>query len=224
MTSRAALTARSDAVIILVDATQGPLPINREDIILGWQFSSGPVMIGFSQSSLIDDAELLELEELEMRELLRTYGLPADRATVFFDSSNAPTKLPKGYDAIAEILSKIEAESGPPEELAATNSFEAWVYSLADLEAYERGISKTISTGSYRIIFGHIAMDAELVVTSPIPPGENGTVRVNLLEDAGTLDTTRFVIGSPAHVIAVGVAVVGVPDADDESPDVPGEK
>jgi translation elongation factor EF-Tu-like GTPase len=62
----AALHAASVAVI-LVDATDGPLPVNREDILLTRQFCRGTVMIGFSKSALVKDEELLDLEVMEVR-------------------------------------------------------------------------------------------------------------------------------------------------------------
>ena len=59
----AALHAASVAVI-LVDATEGPLPVNREDVLLTRQFCRGTVMVAFSKSALVEDGELLDLEEM----------------------------------------------------------------------------------------------------------------------------------------------------------------
>jgi len=71
------------------------------------QFCRGTVLIAFTRSEQIDDAELLELEELEVRELMNAYDLPGDTAHVCFDSVEARTRLPKGLSSIVKILNTL---------------------------------------------------------------------------------------------------------------------
>ncbi len=65
----------------------------------------------FSNTSLIEDSELLELEELECRELFNSHGLPGDDVTIVFDSVDAPLSpdddRPKGWDAINEYINTL---------------------------------------------------------------------------------------------------------------------
>lgn len=200
---RAKLLASADVAMILVDATQGPLPVNREDVLLSRQFCRGPVMIGFSRSAAVDDPELLELEELEMRELLNSYELPGDSATLCFDSEQAKTKHPKGFPAIAGLLSKLEpvAEASP---LQSVREIEASVYVLADAEAFKRSLVRPIEGGTFRVLFGEHEVDAELRAEKAIQPGSSGPVSIAFPQLLNLPPGARFVISREGHAIAAG--------------------
>lgn len=200
---RAELLVSADVAIILVDATQGPLPINREDILLSRQFCRGPVIVAFSRSASIDDPELLELEQIEMRELLNTYDLPGNIATVCFDSESARTKLPKGFPAVAKILSTLDP-IGHAHLSESAQSMEASVYALADLECFKRGIATPIHNGTYRVVFGHLAVDAQIQTSKAVQPASSGSVSIHLLEPLDLHSNARFVISSQGHAIGAG--------------------
>ena len=99
---RAALIATADACLIVVNCSDGPMPVNREDIQLARQFCRGRVSVAFSWTHLVADPDLYELEEIEMRDLMNAYDLPGDTAPMFFDTHNAATRLPRGYAAAAK--------------------------------------------------------------------------------------------------------------------------
>ena len=70
--------AQMDGAIIVVAATDGPMPQTREHILLARQVGVPNLIVFLNKCDMVDDAELLELVELEVRELLTTYGYPGD--------------------------------------------------------------------------------------------------------------------------------------------------
>lgn len=129
-------------------------------------------MVGFSKSALVEDAELIDLEVVELRDLLNKYDFPGDTAAVGFDSESARTKLPKGYSAIADLIAKMSAAASPTLSQPLQN-VTAGLYVLADMEAFKRGIARPVGSGSYQIIFGEQVLEArEFRQTNPfsLPP------------------------------------------------------
>lgn len=70
--------AQMDGAIIVVAATDGPMPQTREHILLARQVGVPHLVVFMNKCDLVDDPELLELVEMEVRELLSTYGYPGD--------------------------------------------------------------------------------------------------------------------------------------------------
>ncbi len=70
--------AQMDGAILVVAATDGPMPQTREHILLARQVGVPTLVVFMNKVDLVDDAELLELVELEVRELLSKYGFPGD--------------------------------------------------------------------------------------------------------------------------------------------------
>ena len=74
--------AQMDGAIIVVAATDGPMPQTREHILLARQVGVPHLVVFMNKCDLVDDPELLELVELEVRELLSSYGYPGDEIPV----------------------------------------------------------------------------------------------------------------------------------------------
>jgi elongation factor Tu len=74
--------AQMDGAILVVAATDGPMPQTREHILLARQVGVPSLVVFLNKVDLVDDAELLELVELEVRELLSKYGFPWRRHPV----------------------------------------------------------------------------------------------------------------------------------------------
>ena len=74
--------AQMDGAIIVVAATDGPMPQTREHILLARQVGVPNLVVFMNKCDMVDDAELLELVELEVRELLTMYGYPGDDVPV----------------------------------------------------------------------------------------------------------------------------------------------
>src|SRR4030066_261504 len=70
--------AQMDGAILVVAATDGPMPQTREHILLARQVGVPFVVVALNKCDMVDDAELLDLVELEVRDLLKSYGLPGD--------------------------------------------------------------------------------------------------------------------------------------------------
>jgi elongation factor Tu len=74
--------AQMDGAILVVAATDGPMPQTREHILLARQVGVPSVVVFLNKCDMVEDPELLELVELEVRELLKSYGFPGDEIPV----------------------------------------------------------------------------------------------------------------------------------------------
>src|SRR5579864_2140201 len=70
--------AQMDGAILVVAATDGPMPQTREHVLLARQVGVPSMVVYMNKTDMVDDPELLDLVELEMRELLSSYGFPGD--------------------------------------------------------------------------------------------------------------------------------------------------
>ena len=74
--------AQVDGAILVVSAADGPMPQTREHVLLARQVGVPSIVVALNKVDMVDDAELLELVELEVRELLRYYEFPGDDVPV----------------------------------------------------------------------------------------------------------------------------------------------
>src|SRR5450830_81259 len=79
--------AQMDGAILVVAATDGPMPQTREHILLARQVEVPYIVVFLNKADMVDDPELLELVELEVQELLTSYGFPGDDVPVITGSS-----------------------------------------------------------------------------------------------------------------------------------------
>ncbi|HWE03925.1 MAG TPA: elongation factor Tu [Tepidisphaeraceae bacterium] len=86
--------AQMDGAILVVSAADGPMPQTREHILLARQVGVPKIVCFLNKIDLVDDAELLELVEMEIRELLTKYGFPGDDTPIIKGSSNAALNNP----------------------------------------------------------------------------------------------------------------------------------
>ena len=94
--------AQMDGAILVVSATDGPMPQTREHILLARQVNVPSIVVFLNKCDLVDDAELLDLVELEVRELLSAYQYPGDDAPVIRGSAI------KAIEGDAEWIKKID--------------------------------------------------------------------------------------------------------------------
>jgi elongation factor Tu len=99
--------AQMDGAIVVVSATDGPMPQTREHILLARQVQVPCLVIALNKVDAVDDPELLDLVELEVRELLKTYGFPGDDVPVVRVS--ALKALQGDAEAKAGILKLMQA-------------------------------------------------------------------------------------------------------------------
>ena len=74
--------AQVDGAILVVAATDGPMPQTREHVLLARQVGVPSIVVALNKADMVDDEELLELVELEVRELLNEYEFPGDDTPV----------------------------------------------------------------------------------------------------------------------------------------------
>jgi elongation factor Tu len=102
--------AQMDGAILVVSAADGPMPQTREHILLARQVGVPKIVVFLNKIDLVDDPELLDLVEMEVRELLTKYGFPGDDTPIIRGSSkpalDAPTdaKANESIDALVKAL------------------------------------------------------------------------------------------------------------------------
>jgi elongation factor Tu len=99
--------AQMDGAILVVSAADGPMPQTREHILLAHQVGVPYIIVFLNKADLVDDDELLELVELEVRELLSSYNFPGD--DIPFIIGSATQALEGDEDAKAKIMELADA-------------------------------------------------------------------------------------------------------------------
>jgi elongation factor Tu len=103
--------AQMDGAVLVVSAADGPMPQTREHILLARQVGVPRIVVFLNKCDLVDDEELLDLVELEVRELLSKYDFPGDEVPVIRGAAKAAYDNPKDEKAIvciAELLQAID--------------------------------------------------------------------------------------------------------------------
>ena len=101
--------AQMDGAILVVAATDGPMPQTREHILLGRQVGVPRIVVFLNKADMVDDEELLELVELEVRELLSFYEYDGDNTPVILGSAlGALNGEQKWVDSINELMTAVD--------------------------------------------------------------------------------------------------------------------
>jgi len=101
--------AQMDGAILVVSAADGPMPQTREHILLARQVGVPYIVVFMNKVDMVDDPELLDLVELEVRELLSKYEFPGDDIPVIRGSALKAGENPKDAAAAAPILELVKA-------------------------------------------------------------------------------------------------------------------
>ena len=112
--------AQMDGAILVVAATDGPMPQTREHILLARQVEVPFIVVFLNKVDMVDDEELLELVELEVRELLSKYQFPGDDVPVIRGSALVALEGPDdptddAYKPIAELMDAVDSYIPTPE-------------------------------------------------------------------------------------------------------------
>jgi elongation factor Tu len=110
--------AQMDGAILVCSAADGPMPQTREHILLARQVGVPAIVVFLNKVDQVDDAELLELVELEVRELLSSYDFPGDDIPIVKGSALAALEDSDkkiGEDAIRELMAQVDAYIPTPE-------------------------------------------------------------------------------------------------------------
>tara|TARA_B100001173_G_scaffold309227_1_gene321102 strand:- start:2582 stop:3769 length:1188 start_codon:yes stop_codon:yes gene_type:complete len=108
--------AQMDGAILVVAATDGPMPQTREHILLGRQVGIPEIVVFLNKVDMVDDEELLELVEMEVRELLSFYDYDGDEAAVIQGSAlGGLNGDAKWVDSIKELMAAVDEKIPQPE-------------------------------------------------------------------------------------------------------------
>ncbi len=108
--------AQMDGAILVVSAADGPMPQTREHILLARQVGVPSIVVFLNKVDMVDDEELLELVELEVRELLSQYEFPGDDIPVVYGSALQAMEGDAGaQDQIRELMDAVDAYVPMPE-------------------------------------------------------------------------------------------------------------
>jgi len=160
--------AQVDGAILVVAATDGPMPQTREHVLLARQVGVPYIVVALNKADMVDDEELLELVEMEVRELLNDYGFPGDDTPIVRVSA---LKALEGDDAwgdkIMELMDAVDTFI--PEPVRATEK--PFLMSIEDVMSI---------TGRGTVVTGKV---------------EQGVVKVgDEVEIVGLRDTTKTVV------------------------------
>ena len=101
--------AQMDGAILVVASTDGPMPQTREHILLARQVGVPRLVVFMNKVDMVDDEELLDLVELEMRDLLKFYEFDADNTPIIRGSAlGALNGEPKWVDTVTELMKAVD--------------------------------------------------------------------------------------------------------------------
>lgn len=110
--------AQMDGAILVVSAADGPMPQTREHILLARQVGVPALVVYMNKVDQVDDPELLELVEMEIRDLLKSYDFPGDEIPIIKGSAlavleNGDAKI--GHDTIIELMKAVDSYIPQPD-------------------------------------------------------------------------------------------------------------
>ena len=155
--------AQMDGAILVVSACDGPMPQTREHILLARQVGVPAIVVFMNKCDLVDDAELLDLVELEIRELLSKYEFPGDDTPIIRGSATGAIKDPSGAGAtcIQELMDALDSYIKEPVRI----TDQAFLLPIEDVFSIEgRG---TVVTGRVERGIVHTGDDVEIIGLKP---------------------------------------------------------
>lgn len=204
--SVASLAQRAKHAVIVVDATQGPLPITREHIQVARQAGVPSLSVLFVKVEQANDAELLELEAMEIRELINTYEMGGDAAPVFYDAnlgSVAPMNNVEGLASVLDALKNTPARAPQPAPMIQGQNLQTFIYLLTPQESVptlklHQGIQVTLWVN------GQVERGV-VTSTAAIYPGDSRELALQLNAPVMAAAGSRFLLEREGHPIAMGV-------------------
>ena len=96
-----------DGAILVVAATDGPMPQTREHVLLARQVNVPRIVVFLNKCDMVDDEEMLELVEMEVRELLEQYGYEEDTPIIRGSALGALNGVPKWVDSVKKLMDTV---------------------------------------------------------------------------------------------------------------------
>ena len=107
--------AQMDGAIIVVAATDGPMPQTREHVLLARQVNVPRLVVFLNKCDMVDDAEMLDLVEMEVREILEQYGYEEDTPIIRGSALGALNGVEKWVDSVMELMDTVDTWIEEPE-------------------------------------------------------------------------------------------------------------
>ena len=174
--------AQMDGAILVVSAADGPMPQTREHILLARQVNVPALVVFLNKCDLVDDEELLELVEMEVRELLSKYDFPGDDIKIIRGNAKAALETPADEAAgacIQELLAALDSDIPEP----AREADKPFLMAVEDVFCIKgRG---TVATG--RIERGVVKVGEKIEIVGLRPTQETTVTGVEMFNK--TLDT-----------------------------------
>ena len=166
--------AQMDGAILVVSASDGPMPQTREHVLLARQVNVPALVVYLNKCDLVDDPELLDLVELEVRELLTKYNFPGDKIPVIRGSAlkAMQTHGKEGTESIEKLLDALDNHIPEPKRLL-DRDFLMPVEDVFSIEG--RG---TVATG--RIDRGRIKVGDKVAIVGLTPTKETVVTGVEM--------------------------------------------
>ena len=155
--------AQMDGAILVVSAADGPMPQTREHILLSRQVGVPYIIVFLNKADMVDDEELLELVEMEVRELLDEYGFPGDDTPIIVGSALKALEDPAGPwgDKIIELMDAVDDYIPEPER----DTDKPFLMPVEDVFSITgRG---TVATGRVERGTVHVSDEVEIVGIKP---------------------------------------------------------
>src|SRR5436190_898997 len=206
--------AQMDGAILVVSAADGPMPQTREHILLARQVGVPYIIVFMNKCDMVDDSELLELVEMEVRELLDKYEFPGDK-TPCTGVEMFRKLLDQGQagDNVGILLrgtKREEVERGQvlckPGSIKPHTHFTAEIYVLSK----DEGGRHTPFFNNYRPQFYFRTTDVTGAIELPkdkemVMPGDNVTITVKLIAPIAMEEGLRFAIREGGRTVGSGV-------------------
>src|SRR5205823_3908910 len=199
--------AQMDGAILVVSAADGPMPQTREHILLARQVGVPSIVVFLNKVDMVDDPELLDLVEMEVRDLLTQYEFPGDKIPIV--KGSALKALDGDADQEKQVLALVSAIDdyipGPHGTIKPHKKFKAEVYVLSK----EEGGRHTPFFTNYRPQFYFRTTDVTGTVKLPdgvemVMPGDNVAIEVELITPIAMEKTIRFAIREGGKTVGAG--------------------
>src|SRR5258707_147838 len=215
--------AQMDGAILVVAATDGPMPQTREHILLARQVGVPAIVVFLNKCDMVEDAELLELVELEVRELLKSYQFPGDSIAVIKGSAlqalNGDAKWEKTIEELMEAVDKNVPL--PVRDVDKPFAMPGWTRrntrskAEASVLTKEEGGRHTPFFSGYRPQFYFRTTDVTGDMKLPagvemVMPGDNVSCEVTLITPVALEKGLRFAIREGGHTVGAGAVTEGI--------------
>src|SRR5256712_390361 len=189
--------AQMDGAILVVAATDGPMPQTREHILLARQVGVPRIVVALNKVDAVDDPEILELVELEVRELLSKYEFPGDDIPVVKVSAlKALEGDPQWEDSIMKLMDAVDSYIPVPER-ALDKPFMMPIEDVFSIEGRGTVVTGRIERGEVKLPEG----------TEMVMPGDNIDMKIKLITPIAVEEGMRFAIREGGRTVGAGVAI-----------------